>query len=175
MTNNMKSRSNLGDTFRIIHRYLGFFLAGIMIVYAISGIVLTFRNTDYLKKEFHIEKTIASEVSADELGQALGLRRLEVQKEDGEMIYFANGNYNKTTGIAYYTEKRLPLLLEKMNSIHKMNSGHPLFWLGIFFGISLLFFAVSSFWMFRPTTSVFRKGMYFTLGGILLTLLLLFV
>ncbi len=33
--------------FRVVHRYLGFFLAGIMIVYAISGIVLTVRDTDF--------------------------------------------------------------------------------------------------------------------------------
>jgi uncharacterized iron-regulated membrane protein len=36
---------------RIIHRYLGFFLAGIMAVYAISGILLIFRETNFLKSE----------------------------------------------------------------------------------------------------------------------------
>ncbi len=59
------------QTFRVIHRYLGFFLAGIMIVYAISGIVLTFRNTDYLKKEIHYEKTLAPNIAAENLGRAL--------------------------------------------------------------------------------------------------------
>ena len=34
---------------RIIHRYLGFFLAGIMTVYALSGVLLIFRSTDFLK------------------------------------------------------------------------------------------------------------------------------
>ena len=43
------SQSNLNTTMRIYHRYLGFFLAGIMAVYAISGIVLIFRDTDFLK------------------------------------------------------------------------------------------------------------------------------
>lgn len=32
---------------RVYHRYLGFFLAGIMAVYAISGVVLIFRDTDF--------------------------------------------------------------------------------------------------------------------------------
>ena len=160
---------------RIIHRYLGFFLAGIMIVYALSGIVLTFRNTDYLKKEIHIEKTLPRNIAAEDLGKALGKGRFRVDKEDGDLLYFEGGTYNKKTGVANYSEKELPLLLENMNKIHKMHSGHPLFWLGIFFAISLLFFAVSAFWMFRPTTSVFKKGLYFTLGGIALTLVLLFV
>lgn len=163
------------QAFRVVHRYLGFFLAGIMIVYAISGIVLTFRNTDYLKKENHIEKTLAINIAAEDLGKALGKGRFQVDKEEGDLLFFAGGTYNKKTGVADYTEKKLPVLLENMNKIHKMHSGHPLFWLGIFFGISLLFFSISAFWMFRPTTSVFKKGLYFTVGGILLTLILLFV
>lgn len=163
------------QTFRVIHRYLGFFLAGIMIVYAISGIVLTFRNTDYLKKEIHFEKNLEPDLDAENLGKALGMGRFRVGKEEGDLLYFQGGTYNKNTGVADYTIKRLPILLENMNKIHKMHSGHPLFWLGIFFGVSLLFFAVSAFWMFRPTTSVFRKGLYFTAGGIVLTLILLFV
>ena len=36
---------------RIYHRYLGFFLAGIMAIYSISGIIMIFRDTDFLKKE----------------------------------------------------------------------------------------------------------------------------
>lgn len=163
------------QTFRVIHRYLGFFLAGIMIVYAISGIVLTFRNTDYLKNEIHIEKTLKPNIAAEDLGSALGKGRFSVDKEEGELLYFQGGTYNKKTGVADYTEKKLPMLLENMNKIHKMHSGHPLFWLGIFFGVSLLFFAVSAFWMFKPTTSVFKKGLYFTMGGVILTILLLFV
>ncbi len=162
-------------TFRVIHRYLGFFLAGIMIIYALSGIVLTFRNTDYLKKEIQIKKTLTPNIAAEDLGRALGKGRFKVDKEEGDILYFQDGTYNKETGLAKYTEKKLPILLDKMNKIHQMHSGHPLFWLGIFFAVSLLFFAVSAFWMFRPTTSVFKKGMYFTLGGILLTLILLFV
>ena len=46
------------NTFRVFHRYLGFFLAGIMAVYAISGIVLTFRNTDYMKKEVEVSREV---------------------------------------------------------------------------------------------------------------------
>lgn len=163
------------QAFRVVHRYLGFFLAGIMIVYAISGIVLTFRNTDYLKKEIHIEKTLEPNIAAEDLGRALGMGRFQVDKEEGGILYFDGGTYDQKTGKASYTENKLPILLEKMNNIHKMHSGHPLYFLGIFFAISLLFFSVSAFWMFRPTTSVFKKGLYFTLGGILLTLVLLFV
>ena len=46
------------EKFREFHRYLGFFLAGIMAVYAFSGIVLTFRNTDTFKKKEVVEQLV---------------------------------------------------------------------------------------------------------------------
>ena len=53
-----RKKQVLSDQFRMFHRYLGFFLAGIMAVYAISGIVLTFRNTDYMKSEVQVTRTL---------------------------------------------------------------------------------------------------------------------
>ena len=160
---------------RTYHRYLGFFLAGIMAMYAISGIVLIFRNTDYLKKDVQVEKKLEPQLTAGDLGKALKKKNLKVDREEGGLIYFETGTYNTITGEAQYLEKRLPLVLDKMAKIHKANSDHPLFFLNIFFGLSLLFFVVSAFWMFRPNTPIFKKGLYFTLGGVVLTLILLFV
>ena len=171
----MARQQTPGTYMRVIHRYLGFFLAGIMAVYALSGMVLVFRNTDFLKKEYQHELVVAKNLPATQLGEALKIRRLKVTKSDGDMMYFDNGTYQSSTGKAEYTTKRLPYVLDKMTKLHKANTNSPLYWLNIFFGLSLLFFVVSAFWMFRPTTSFFRKGLYFTMGGILLTLLLLFV
>jgi len=50
------ARSTAHNNMRIYHRYLGFFLAGIMAVYATSGVVMTFRDTDFLKRQKQIEK-----------------------------------------------------------------------------------------------------------------------
>ena len=36
---------------RIIHRYLGYFLAGIMAMYALSGSLMIFRKKNLKKKE----------------------------------------------------------------------------------------------------------------------------
>ncbi len=162
-------------TMRIIHRYLGFFLVGIMFMYAISGIVLIFRDTDFLKQEERFEKQLKPNVQKAELGKLLDIRRLKVEKVEGDVYHFKNGTYNTTTGMANYTVKELPYVLDKMTHLHKAKSKEPLFFLNIFFGLSLLFFVISSFWMFAPKTDVFKKGMYFTLAGIVLTLLLLFI
>jgi hypothetical protein len=171
----MATKTSLSLKMRIIHRYLGFFLVGIMSVYALSGIVLIFRDSDTFKQEIQLTEQIKINASSDELGKLLDIRRLKVTKEDNNKIYFENGVYEKETGIAEYKIKELPFILDKMTHLHKAKSGDALFFLNIFFGVALLFFSFSSFFMFLPKTSVFKKGLYFTFAGIVLTLLLLFI
>ncbi len=159
---------------RVYHRYLGFFLAGIMAVYAISGVVLIFRDTDFLKKEKVVEKQLKAGLTTEELGKELRMRELKIDQQEGDIQRFKNGTYNSATGAAVYTVKELPYVMDKLTKLHKANTKQPLFYLNIFFGISLLFFVVSSFWMFMPKTTIFKRGLYFTLAGLVLTLLLLF-
>ena len=91
------------------------------------------------------------------------------------MITFPQGTYNKITGVADFKVKELPYLLNKMTKMHKATNKDPLYYLNIFFGLSLFFFVISSFYMFMPGTTIFKKGMYFTLAGIVLVLVMLFV
>jgi hypothetical protein len=160
---------------RIIHRYLGFFLAGIMAIYSISGITLVFRNGDTFKVERHIEKELAAGLSGDALGRALDIRRFKAAKIEGGIVYFKGGTYNQATGAANYSVKELPFVLDKLTHLHKATTNDPLYFLNIFFGLSLLFFVISAFWMYMPGGQILRKGLWFTAGGILLALLLLFV
>ena len=171
----MKNNKSISINIRVLHRYLGFFLAGIMAVYAISGVVLIFRDTDFLKKEKQIEKEIAANLKAEELAETLRIRGFKIEKEEGDLVHFNSGTYNKKTGLVIYTTKELPVIMEKLTHLHKASTGHPLYFLNIFFGLSLLFFVVSSFWMFMPKTKIFKKGLYYTAGGLVITLILLFV
>ena len=168
----MKDKKNY---FRIIHRYLGFYLAGIMAVYSISGIALIFRKTDVFKKEVKITKTIRPNLSVKDLESTLKIKNLYVNSIEGNLVYFDKGRYNKLTGDVIYSKKELPYFLKKMQTLHKATTKSPVYWLNIFFGISLLFFVISSFWMFLPSTSVFKKGIYFSLAGILMTIIILFI
>lgn len=158
---------------RLYHRYLGFFLAGIMSVYALSGIVLIFRDTDFLKSEKTIERKLDAALPDEEIGRALKMREFKVERTEGDIVYFRDGTYDKSTGMAQFKSKQLPYLLDKMTKLHKANTSQPLFLLNIFFGVSLLFFVVSAFWMFMPKTDVFRKGLYFAVAGLALALILL--
>jgi hypothetical protein len=160
---------------RIYHRYLGFFLSGIMAVYAISGIILIFRNTDFLKSEKIIETQLAPNLPDEEIGKSLKLREFKAEKTEGGVVYFKDGTYDQTSGLAVRKVKQLPFILDKMTKLHKANTNSPLYFLNIFFGLSLLFFVLSAFWMFMPNSPIFKKGLYFALGGIVLTLLLIFL
>ncbi|MDF4203810.1 hypothetical protein PXD56_12625 [Maribacter sp. SA7] len=161
---------------RIIHRYLGFFLAGIMAMYAISGIIMIYRNTDFLKSEKIIERQLQPNLKTAELSGALRIKGgVKPEKTEGDIVYFKQGQYNTATGMATIKKMELPFILDKMEHLHKATTNSPVYFLNIFFGLSLLFFVVSSFWMFMPKTTVFKKGLYFSLGGIVLTIILLFV
>ena len=161
--------------FRIIHRYLGFYLAGIMAVYSISGVSLIFRKTDAFKKVVETTKTISPNLSVKDLESTLKIKNLYVNSIEGNIVYFDKGRYNKQTGEVVYSKKEIPFFLKKMQTLHKATTKSPVYWLNIFFGISLLFFVISSFWMFLPSTSVFKKGIYFSLAGILMTIIILFI
>lgn len=160
---------------RIFHRYLGFFLAGIMAVYAISGIVLIFRDSDTFKNEIKHNEKFEPNLTEKGLEKAVGTKGFEVQKMEGDIIYFEEGTYNSKTGVAEFTTKELPYILDQMTHLHKAKSSQPLFFLNVIFGLSLLFFVISSFWMFIPNSSMFKKGMIFMACGIVLALVLLFV
>lgn len=159
---------------RVYHRYLGFFLGGIMAVYAISGILMIFRDTDFLKFERTVEKQLSPDIQPDALGKAIRMRDLKIEKEENGILYFKTGTFNKQTGVAKYKVTEWPVLLEKLTNIHKASTKDSLFFLNIFFGCALLFFVISSFWMFLPSSSIFKKGLYFTLAGIILVLILIF-
>jgi len=165
--------ANVNTRLRIYHRYLGYFLAGIMAVYAISGFIMIFRGTDFLKSDKQIEKQLRPNIKTEDLGRELRMRDFKVEKEEGDIVRFEQGTYNRSTGMAKYTSKEWPFFVEKLTRLHKADTKSPLFFLNVFFALSLLFFVLSAFWMFLPKTTIFKKGLYFTLAGIILTIILI--
>lgn len=162
-------------TFRILHRYLGYFLAGIMMVYALSGITLIFRKTNTFKLEVQKEITVEAGLTEETLGPALRIRDLKAISNDGIIIVFEQGDYNSKTGLAKYTTKELPKWLDKLTHLHKATTEDPLYYFNIFFGLALLFLAISSFFMFAKSSLIFKKGLWFTISGIVLVIIMLMI
>jgi len=145
---------------RSIHRYLGFFLTGIMFMYALSGITLTYRATDTLKQYNPKQKIIEKGLEVSELPELRLAKDVE---------------YNKETGELNYLKAESPKLIGMMEKMHKATTNSPLYFFNIFFGVSLLFFVFSAYWMYLPQTNVFKKAIYFTIGGIILSLIMILV
>lgn len=171
----MSNKKSTQFYMRVFHRYLGFFLAGIMAVYAFSGIILIYRDTDFLKTEKVVEKKLKPNLEAEALGKTLRMKNFKVEKTTNNLVYFKNGEYNTLTGDVQYTAKELPFVIKKFVNLHKATSSSPLYFLNIFFGVSLLFFVISSFIMFKPKNKTFKEGIYVGIAGIILTIILLFI
>lgn len=157
--------------FRKYHRWLGFFLAGIMGVYALSGILLIFRPTDILKYEQTETRQLEANLSGVNLLPLLKIKGSKVTNENTEAVELNVGHYDKNTGEAIITRKDYPLVLAKMVKLHKATNNSPLFWLNISFGIGLLFFVVSAFLMFIPKLPIYKNGLKIAGVGAVVTIL----
>ena len=158
---------------RSLHRDLGYLTFGLVIIYALSGIVLMYRNTDFLKKEVTVERQLKPEMLADDLGKELRMRDFKIVRNEGDIIYFQNGTYNKVTGMAVFTSKDVMFPFNKFINFHKAISSNKMHWFNLAFGAILLFLAISSLWMFKANTKTFRRGMILTLVGIVASVVLL--
>ena len=171
----LKGKKSINYYMRVLHRDIGFFMAGIVMIYAVSGIVLIFRDTEFLKSETQVEKKLTPNMEPAKVGEALRLRDSKVIKTEGETISFQSGTYNMTTGVAVYTVKEIIFPLNKFINFHKALSKDPTHWFKLIFGILFLYLAISSFWMFKPENKNFRRGLYFAGSGVVIVIILLLV
>lgn len=159
---------------RITHRYLGYFAAGIMAVYALSGVLLIYRDTNFLKKENKYELVLKPNMTDKELAKEIKIRNIEFQPGDGDIKTFEEGTYNVRTGAAKYAKMELPYVLDKFNKLHKSTSTHRYATLNTVFGLVLFFFVISSFWMFNFKSKAFRRGMIYAGIGFVLAVIMVF-
>lgn len=170
----MAKPNQINNNMRIWHRYLGFFLAGIMAVYAISGVYLIFRETGFLQTEKKYEKIVPADMKMEELGKFLDIPKFKAGKEENGIIKFRGGSLDTKTHVAKYTKTEVPKFLEKMILLHLSSTEDPMYLLNTFFGVALLFFVVSAFFMYMPGTTILKKGLWFSFAGLILTLLMLY-
>lgn len=158
---------------RWLHNKVGFFLVGLVIIYTLSGIVQTYRDTNFLKHDVAHAQKLPPNLPDTALATALKLRNLKITKTEGNIQYFKEGTYNKETGIANYTTRELYSWITPFTSLHKTASKSMRHYFTIVFAVALLFMSISAFWMFKPGTRPFSSGVLLTIGGIIGAILLL--
>lgn len=95
-----KEKKSKTHYMRSLHRDIVFFVIGLIVIYSISGVVLIYRDTNFLKHDAVVEKKLSPDMDVSELGKVLRLRDFKVVKTNGQIVHFQNGTYNKKTGIA---------------------------------------------------------------------------
>jgi hypothetical protein len=168
-----KTSKSVNHYMRTLHRDIGFFAFGLIVIYILSGMALIYRDTDFLKREVTVERQLKPNMEIGDVGKELRLREVKVTKNEGDIITFQNGTYNKTSGVAEFTSKEVMFPLNKFINFHKAISGKATHWFNLIFGVVFLFLAVSSLWMFKANTKTFRRGMILVGVGIVFTVVLL--
>ena len=102
---NEEKKLNIYKIMRVLHRDIGFLTIGLTLVYVLSGVLLIYRNTDFMKMEKTEEKQLAASLSGSEVAQQLRIRNFKVEREEGAVIYFKEGHYNGDTGMSVITRK----------------------------------------------------------------------
>lgn len=168
-------RRSVGRCMRALHRDVGFFVVGLVVVYALSGMVLVYRDVGFMTFDAQVETNLDPGVAPADLGRLLRMKDFKVLKTEGDMVYFQGGSYNTLTGDAVYSTKKMPAFLQRCVDLHKTVSGRPTHWCAMLFAGLMCFLAISSFWMYNPGTGAFRRGVCITLAGVVATAVVILV
>lgn len=175
MTVSKKTEKNFRWWMRYLHNNIGFLIAGLVVIYSLSGIIQIFRDTDFLKHEVVNEKQLAPNLPEAKLKDEIRMRDFAVEKTENGILYFKNGTYNSSTGRAKFTTKEWYGWITPFTELHKTSTRSFAHYFTTIFGVLLLFMSISAFWMFKPGTKLFSRGVYMTVAGIIAAVILLFL
>ena len=174
----------LRKVLRSWHRDLGYFIVGMTIVYALSGIFLNHRydiNPDYniYTDEFTVEKgtvenfTKAKIISVmEKLPYDLKYKKHYINNDGLVKVFIESGELaiNPSTGecVLRYLERR-PLIFE-MNKLHKATLGTTWKWVSDLMAFILLFVAISGIFLLKGKRGFLRWGIWWLVAGFVVPL-----
>ncbi len=177
----MKIRKSI----RILHRDFGYFIVGMTIVYALSGIFLNHRhdfNPDYkiyisdFQTDINLNTPITEAMIKNELvklDHSVVFKKHYINNEGLIKIFIENGEavINPTTGKGRmsYLQRR-PVIFE-MNKLHKATLGTFWKWTSDFMGVVMIFVAVTGLFILKGKRGFGRWGWWLTFAGIIIPLL----
>ncbi len=174
---------------RIIHRDLSFFFAGMILIYAISGIVMNHRdhiNPHYTvtRKEYKITEDLSDKNKVDEktilallepLNETENYTKFYYPKPNQLKVFLKGGSSllvnTETKEAVYESLKRRPLL-SHMVQLH-FNPGRWWTWFADAFAVCLIIITVTGTMMIKGSNGLWGKGGIELLIGILIPILFL--
>ena len=169
---------------RILHRDFGYFIVGMTIVYALSGIYLNHRhdfNPDYkiFIIDFKVDLPNKSDFTANEVKAALEsvddevvYKKHYLNKEGDIKVFIENGEAvidPKTgKGTIQYLQKR-PFIFS-INKLHRATLGSVWKWVSDTMAVILIFVAVSGLFLLKGKRGFNRWGWWLMVAGIVVPL-----
>lgn len=163
-------KTNIYNVMRVLHRDIGFLTIGLTIVYALSGMLLIYRNTDFMKVNKTEEMQLEAGLKGGNLAPKLRIRSFNVEREEGSKIFFKEGVYDAETGMATVTRKVYPFPLDKLVNLHKVTGVNKISVVALIYGFMLTFLAVSSLFMFKFGSKKSRRGMVIIAVSVVMTI-----
>ena len=170
----------LSRLIRAIHRDLGFFVVGITLVYAISGMLLNHLSGS--DPAFHKEvKTIQLTANMSEIEltdvwisnkQLPQLKRI-LRLDNSHLRVFLQGGlgvYNVSDGSLTYEKNEKRFLIYWINRLHYNKVKH---WSPVadFFAISLILLAITGLFIVKGKKGLAGSGKWYILAGLLIPIL----
>lgn len=176
---------------RVIHRDLSFFFSGVIIVYAVSGIMLNHRhsiNPNYTVKRYELRAHGQFPVKPEAVSKQMVLKMLEPVKEErnytkhyfpeaGRMKIFLKGGSSMevdiVTGDAVYEALKKRPVISLFNRLH-YNPGR---WWTLFsdaFAVSLILITLTGIVMNKGKKGILGRGGIELVVGILIPVLFMF-
>lgn len=171
----MKLQSkNITKWLRIIHRDLGFLMVGVCLVYGISGFLLNHMNgkdpafktvQEVIRLNPNLSTTdLKAEVESNGLPN---VKRVMPIDADHQRILFEGGIgvYNQANGVLDYELHKRRAFVYWINKLH-YNKINGWSFMGDFFAISLVFFAISGLFMVKGKKGIKGRGKWYLLVGL---------
>lgn len=169
---------------RILHRDFGYFIVGMTIVYALSGIYLNHRhdfNPDYkiFITDFQVDLPQNDAITEKDVKAALisvnedvVYKKHYINNEGFIKVFIENGeaviNPETGKGTMQYLQKR-PIIYS-MNKLHKASIGTVWKWVSDIMAFILVFVAVSGLFILKGKRGFNRWGWWLMVAGIVVPL-----
>ena len=166
---------------RILHRDAGYFIVGVTVIYAVSGIFLNHKYD--LNSDFHV---ITQQVKVDlPPGPPFQEKDLKpiIESIDDNILYkksfMTSQGYLKAfihngevvldpeTGIGEMQILRKRAVVFEMNNLHRISTHKSWKWISDAFAAVLLFVTISGIFILKGKNGLMKRGIWFILGGLI--------